>query len=204
MKICWIAAAIGLTLAAAAAVAVTPAETHGSAEGGAAEAAVSRRPGARLRGVFRAQPVAASQGAQSGGGEGRRQPGPPLQRGTAIIINPPPPTPHTTTTSSSSPQLHPPPHLSPHMRLPLTLINLSFKEKEKKRLDGFWAQASTLSIFVCKDGIWERREHEEPESGASDEMNSELCYALIKNSHKTFYLLEECKHFVLLSFPIVK
>lgn len=122
------AAAVSLTLAAAAAVA--PAETHGSAEGGAAEAAVSRRPGARLRGVLRAQPVAAPQGAQSGGGEGGRQPGPPLQRGTAIIIDAPPPPP-------PPPPLNYTPHLSPHMRLPLTLINLSFKEKEKKRLDGF-------------------------------------------------------------------
>lgn len=49
--------------------------------------------------------------------------------------------------------------------------------------------------------------HEEPEGGAGDETNSELCYALIEKHHKTFYLLEECKHFVLLFFfffPIVK
>lgn len=108
--------------------------SHGPAPRGTPQAALPRGPGARRRGILREDHRPHGQGAaQSGRGEAKRQPGRPLQRGPAMSPAPP---------LSTCPAPFSSGHSSP--RLLLLLLN---------RLDGFEAQATILSIFVCKNLI---------------------------------------------------
>lgn len=150
-------------------------ETHGSAQRGAPEAALPRWTGAWQRRVLREERCPHPQrAAQSGRREARRQSGRPLQRGPAMRPQPP----SLSLTSSSS-------IFSPSPSPWLLLF---------QRLDGFRAQAITLSIFVCKDPI--------AEWGDNKVTRWTLNYAmpLLKRVNKNFYLpVKECKHFVLFS-----